>query len=139
MAFDLQRFIDAQEPVYDQVVRELGAGRKTSHWMWFVFPQIAGLGHSAMSQRYAIASLDEARAYLDHPELGARLRDCVKLVLATQERSAEAIFGGIDAQKLRSSMTLFAKAAPEESLFADVVSRYFGGSLDPLTLERLEG
>ncbi len=105
--------------------------------MWFVFPQIAGLGRSEMSRVYAIASLDEARAYLDHPVLGPRLRECAAIVLATEGRSAEDIFGGIDAVKLRSSMTLFHRAAPNEALFAAVLERFFGGVADPATEERL--
>lgn len=133
---DLQRFVDAQgaAPAF---MDELRAGRKTSHWMWFVFPQIAGLGQSPMAQRYAIASLDEARAYLAHPILGARLRDCVRIILALPETNARAIFGSIDAMKLRSSLTLFHRAAPEEPLFADALGKFFGGEPDPLTDERL--
>jgi len=133
MAFDLERFVAAQGHVYDDVVAELRSGRKTSHWMWFVFPQVAGLGRSGMSQQYAIRSLDEARAYLDHPVLGPRLRECAGLVLATPARSAEDIFGGIDAVKLRSSMTLFHRAAPDESVFGDVLDRFYGGAWDQAT------
>ena len=133
MAFDLERFVAAQGHVYDDVVAELRSGRKTSHWMWFVFPQVAGLGRSGMSQQYAIRSLDEARAYLDHPVLGPRLRECAGLVLATPARSAEDIFGGIDAVKLRSSMTLFHRAAPDESVFGDVLDRFYGGARDQAT------
>ena len=137
MSYDLERFVAAQDRVYHGVVAELRAGRKTGHWMWFVFPQIAGLGRSEMSRDYAIASLDEARAYLDHPVLGSRLRECAAIVLATKGRSAEDIFGGIDAVKLRSSMTLFHRAAPDEGLFAAVLDRFFGGAADPATEERL--
>ena len=133
MAFDLERFVAAQGHVYDDVVAELRSGRKTSHWMWFVFPQVAGLGRSAMSQQYAIASLDEARAYLAHPILGPRLRECAGAVLATTGRSAEEILGGIDAVKLRSSMTLFHRAAPDEALFVDVLDRFFDGQVDVMT------
>jgi uncharacterized protein (DUF1810 family) len=137
MAYDLERFVAAQEGVYRDVVAELRAGRKTGHWMWFVFPQVAGLGMSEMSRRYAIGSLDEAVAYLDHPVLGPRLRECAAIVLATQGRSAEEIFGGIDAVKLRSSMTLFHRAAPDEAVFPEVLDRFFGGIPDPATDERL--
>jgi uncharacterized protein (DUF1810 family) len=135
--YDLSRFVSAQERVYDDAVRELRAGHKTSHWMWFVFPQIAGLGRSPTAQRYAIASLDEAAAYLAHPLLGERLRECARILGELEGRSAEQVFGGLDAQKLRSSMTLFAGAAPDEPLFGDVLARYFGGEPDPATLERL--
>ena len=135
--FDLQRFVEAQERVYDNALSELRAGRKTSHWMWFVFPQIAGLGHSAMAQAYAIASADEAAAYLAHPLLGARLRECARVLTELEGRSAEQVFGGLDAQKLRSSMTLFARAAPDEPLFRAVLEQYFGGEEDEATLERL--
>ncbi|MCA0319925.1 MAG: DUF1810 domain-containing protein [Proteobacteria bacterium] len=134
MPFDLQRFVDAQNPVYEQVVRELSAGRKQSHWMWFVFPQLAGLGESAMSQRYAIASLDEARAYLAHPMLGPRLVECVALVLDAKGETAEAIFGGIDARKLQSSMTLFGRAAQEPGPFRAVLARFHAGEEDRATL-----
>lgn len=137
MAHDLQRFVDAQNPVYEQVVRELGAGRKRSHWMWFVFPQAAGLGASAMSQRYAIASLDEARAYLAHPVLGRRLRECAQLVLNAGAGSAEEIFGGVDAVKLASSMTLFDVAEPGSGVFDAVLDRYCGGGRDQRTLDIL--
>jgi uncharacterized protein (DUF1810 family) len=133
MAYDLNRFVAAQERVYDDVRDELRRGRKSSHWMWFIFPQIAGLGRSEMSRQFAIASLDEARAYLAHPVLGARLRECAGLVLATPARTAEEIFGPIDAVKLRSSMTLFHRAAPGEPLFTEVLGRYFEGVPDPAT------
>ena len=134
---DLQRFLDAQADAYETALTELRRGRKTSHWMWFVFPQIAGLGHSAMARFYAIASLDEARAYLAHPVLGPRLIACVQAVNALQGRTAHAIFGSPDDVKFRSSLTLFTKAAPEEAVFAEALAKYFGGRLDPLTLERL--
>ncbi len=116
---------------------ELRAGRKTSHWMWFVLPQIAGLGRSPTAQRYSIASLGEAEAYVAHPVLGVRLRECARVLSELEGRSADQVFGGLDALKLRSSLTLFARAAPEEPLFRDVLARYFGGEQDPATLERL--
>ena len=137
MAFDLERFVQAQDPVYDRVLAELRAGRKTSHWMWFVFPQIAGLGSSPTSVRYAISSLDEARAYLDHPVLGARLRECTAILLDLPGADAFDIFGGIDALKLHSSMTLFAHAAPDDPLFRTVLDRYFDAQSDPKTLSRI--
>lgn len=130
--YDLERFISAQEGVYPGVVAELRAGRKTGHWIWFIFPQVAGLGRSAMSQHYAIASIDQARAYLAHPLLGPRLRECAGVVLATG-RSAEEILGGIDAVKLRSSMTLFHRADHDEPVFIDVLDRLYGGIPDPAT------
>jgi uncharacterized protein (DUF1810 family) len=132
---DLDRFVTAQDAsgTYEAAIGELRRGRKTSHWMWFVFPQVAGLGQSATSQRFAIRSLDEARAYLQHPVLGPRLRESAAAVLATIDRSALDIFGGIDAQKLRSSMTLFARAAPDESVFRQVLDRFFDGIPDQAT------
>jgi uncharacterized protein (DUF1810 family) len=133
MPFDLDRFVAAQEGAYERVLGELRGGRKTSHWMWFVFPQVAGLGFSAMSQRYAIAALDEACAYLAHPVLGPRLRECVALVLAAPSRAATEIFGPVDAQKLRSCMTLFHRADPGERAFGQVLDRYFGGVPDEAT------
>jgi uncharacterized protein (DUF1810 family) len=135
--FDLQRFVEAQAPVYDQVCRELKAGRKQSHWMWFIFPQIAGLGQSPMSIRFAIASLDEAKAYLAHPILGARLRECAGLTLDVEGRSARDIFGSIDEMKFRSSLTLFARAASDEDVFRSCIDKYFAGSPDPATLARI--
>jgi uncharacterized protein (DUF1810 family) len=132
----LERFVAAQDSVWPRVTAELKAGAKRSHWMWFVFPQIAGLGSSAMSQRYALASLDEARAYLAHPVLGPRLRQVTDLMLAHAGTPAEAILGGIDAVKFRSSMTLFGAAAPEESRFARALDAFYGGP-DPRTLERI--
>jgi uncharacterized protein (DUF1810 family) len=134
---DLSRFVDAQERVYDDAVSELRAGRKTSHWMWFVFPQIAGLGRSPTAQRYAIASLSDAEAYVAHPVLGERLRECARVLTGLEGRSAEQVFGGLDALKLRSSMTLFARAAPDEPLFREVLDGYFAGEEDPATLQRL--
>ena len=134
----LGRFLEAQEFCYPEVLAELRRARKTTHWMWFIFPQVAGLGSSAMSQRFAIGSLEETRAYLDHPVLGARLRECSDLLLGTSERSAEEIFGSIDAMKLRSCMTLFARAAPDERLFRDVLARYFDGVEDAATATLLD-
>ncbi len=133
----LERFIAAQESIYQQVVNELSAGRKRSHWMWFIFPQLAGLGFSAMAQHYAIGSLAEARAYLVHPVLGARLRECSALVLAVQGATVHGIFGSPDNMKFHSSMTLFAQAAPDEALFRDCLDKYFGGVPDRATLDLL--
>jgi uncharacterized protein (DUF1810 family) len=135
--YDLQRFVDAQDPVLDRVRAELGRGRKMSHWMWFVFPQLAGLGSSPTAREYAISSLDEARAYLGHPVLGPRLVECAELVAAIEGRSAAQVFGYPDDVKLRSSMTLFAHAAPDTPVFAEVLDRFFDGEPDPGTLERL--
>ena len=136
-SFNLQRFVTAQESVYADVCEELRAGQKTGHWMWFIFPQVEGLGHSAMAQRYAIASLHEARAYLAHPVLGLRLKTCVAILLDVPGRTAHEIFGSPDDLKLRSSLTLFAKAAPDETLFVRTLERFFDGRVDPATLERL--
>jgi uncharacterized protein (DUF1810 family) len=136
-AFDLQRFVDAQAPVYEQVRRELKVGRKQSHWMWFIFPQIAGLGQSPMSVRFAIASLDEAKAYLAHPVLGARIRECTQLSLYVEGKTAREIFGSIDEMKFRSSMTLFARAAPDEEIFQHCIDKYFAGAPDPATSAKL--
>jgi uncharacterized protein (DUF1810 family) len=135
--FQLERFLDAQQPVYETVLGELRAGRKRSHWMWFIFPQIAGLGHSAMAARFALSSLDEAVAYLAHPVLGGRLRECTTLVAGVEGRSIAEIFGSPDDMKFRSSMTLFSQAAPQEPIFAACLKKYFGGEPDPLTLPRL--
>jgi uncharacterized protein (DUF1810 family) len=136
---DLQRFVDAQDEggIYGQALSELRTGRKTSHWMWFVFPQRAGLGQSALSRRYAIGSAAEARAYLDHPVLGPRIVECSEALLAHSDRSAREIFGGIDATKLRSSMTLFAAVAPERPVFQQVLDRYFEGEADAATVDWL--
>ena len=131
------RFLEAQEPVYAQVCAELRAGRKTSHWMWFIFPQIAGLGASAMARTFAIASLEEARAYLRHPVLGPRLEECCRLVNRIEGRTIGEIFGYPDDLKFRSSMTLFAHAADDNTVFQEALDKYFGGEFDPLTLERL--
>jgi uncharacterized protein (DUF1810 family) len=135
--YDLQRFIDAQDRVYAQVVAELRAGRKTSHWMWFVFPQIAGLGSSPMAQRYAIRSLEEARAYLAHPVLGARLRECTQLLLDVKGRDISKILGYPDDLKFRSSMTLFAALDDAPALFGVALEQYFSGEPDARTLEIL--
>ena len=135
--FDLARFVSAQSGIYDQVLAELRAGRKRSHWMWFVFPQLAGLGHSAMAQRYAIGLLEEARAYLAHPVLGSRLRECSRLVREAPGGDAHAIFGSPDDLKFHSSMTLFDRAAPQESVFRECLQKYFGGRGDALTLTGL--
>jgi uncharacterized protein (DUF1810 family) len=135
----LQRFVIAQDQdgVYDRAVRELQAARKQSHWMWFIFPQLAGLGRSPMAQLYAISDLAEAQAYLRHPVLGPRLLECANLLTTVGGRSAEQIFGAVDAQKLRSSMTLFGRAAPQEPVFQDVLDRYFEGKEDDATTSRL--
>jgi uncharacterized protein (DUF1810 family) len=135
--FDLQRFVEAQEPVYHRVCDELRRGRKTSHWMWFVFPQIRGLGHSPIAQKFAIASLAEARAYLDHPILGPRLRQCTQLVIDVEGRTASEIFGYPDDMKFRSSMTLFALAAPDDPLFKSALTEYFPAGPDPETVARV--
>lgn len=137
--FDLQRFVDAQDEdgTYPRALSEIRAGRKASHWMWFVFPQVAGLGHSAMARAYAIVSLDEARAYLAHPVIGPRLRECAGALLSLEGLSAERILGATDAMKLRSSMTLFARAAPDEPGFGQVLARFFDGEPDPATGEHL--
>lgn len=135
--FDLNRFVDAQEPVYGDVIAELRAGRKRSHWMWFVFPQLRGLGGSAMAARFGIASLEEAGAYLRHELLGPRLHECARLVSAVQGRSIGQIFGSPDDLKLCSSMTLFARAAEDNADFVAVLDKYYDGRQDRLTLERL--
>jgi uncharacterized protein (DUF1810 family) len=129
--------VGAQAPVYDRVCAELRSGRKRSHWMWFIFPQIAGLGSSPMAQRYAISSPQEAQAYLKHPVLGGRLQECTRLVLDVEGRSALEILGSPDDMKFCSCMTLFARAAPEEPVFRDALQKYFDGKEDPLTLGRL--
>lgn len=137
MTSDLARFAQAQEGIFERALAELTAGRKQSHWMWFVFPQVAGLGHSTMAQRYAIADLNEARAYLAHPILGPRLKQCTQAVLAVDGKTAHDIFGTPDDLKFRSSMTLFAAAAPDEPLFRAALGKYFGGEADALTLSKL--
>ncbi|SDC98603.1 Uncharacterized protein, DUF1810 family [Sphingomonas sp. YR710] len=135
--FELRRFVVAQAAIYRQALAEIRQGRKASHWMWFIFPQIAGLGHSATARRYAIGSIAEARAYLNHPILGARLRECVEALRALPPISADAVFGPIDAVKLRSSLTLFA-AASQEAAFAAALLRWFDAP-DPATIERIAG
>lgn len=134
--FDLERFLRAQDPVFRDVLGELARGRKQTHWMWFVFPQVAGLGFSAMSQRYAIGSRAEAEAYLAHPVLGPRLIECTRLVLAVDGRTINAILGAPDDSKLRSSMTLFS-AVSDETVFDDALAKYFAGERDGATLEIL--
>ena len=136
MDLGLERFVDAQAPVHGRALAELKAGRKQSHWMWFIFPQIAGLGRSPMAQHYAIQNLAEARAYLNHPVLGARLRECTRAVLDVEGKTAHEIFGSPDHLKFRSSMTLFAHAAPDEELFRTALEKYFDGE-DQLTVEKL--
>jgi uncharacterized protein (DUF1810 family) len=137
--FELDRFVRAQDSggTYAQALAELRRGRKTSHWMWFVFPQVAGLGRSGTAQRYAVSGFDEARAYLAHPVLGPRLRESAKALLGLEDASAEQVLGSVDAMKLRSSMTLFSRAAPDEQLFDDVLERYFDGHPDARTDELL--
>ena len=132
--FNLQRFVEAQTPVYPQVLYELMHGAKTSHWMWFVFPQIAGLGRSATAQQYALSSAGEAQAYLDHPVLGPRLLECVNFLLGIEGRTAEQVFGDVDALKLRSSLTLFLAASGGEKVFEDALDKYFDGVPDLRTL-----
>jgi len=134
---DLARFVEAQEGVYGRALAELREGRKESHWMWFVFPQIAGLGSSPTARLYAIASADEARAFLAHPLLGTRLRDCTAAILAHRERGAEAILGTVDAMKLRSSMTLFEAVADDPAPFAAALDAFHGGARDAATLRLL--
>jgi uncharacterized protein (DUF1810 family) len=136
--FELERFVAAQDQggTYEAAAAELREGRKRSHWMWFVFPQIAGLGQSPISRRYAISSLDEAKAYMAHPVLGRRLVECARILTGLRSRSAEEVFGGIDAMKLRSSMTLFARADPTNAAFQRVLDRFFDGEADRAT-ERL--
>jgi uncharacterized protein (DUF1810 family) len=135
--FDLQRFLDAQAHTYQQALAELRAGEKRTHWMWFVFPQLAGLGRSGMAQRFAISGLPEARAYLGHPTLGRRLIESARALTGLHTADPVAVFGPVDAMKLQSSMTLFAQAAPEEAVFRQVLDHYFGGALDEGTTSRL--
>ena len=134
--FDLERFVAAQATSFASALAELEAGRKRTHWMWFIFPQLRGLGHSAMAQHYGIGSLDEARAYLAHPVLGARLRACLAALGGLEATSAAAVFGTVDAAKLRSSLTLFV-AAGGGPAFSEALDRWFGGDADPRTLELL--
>jgi len=135
---NLRRFVEAQEGIYSSVVRELERGHKNGHWIWYIFPQISGLGRSETSRRYAISSLEEARAYLEHPTLGPRLRECTQRVMDIEGRTAEEIFGQTDAMKLRSCMTLFSQATQDNEVFVDALAKYFGGSVDPLTMQALE-
>lgn len=137
-AFDLERFVTAQQGVYETALAELRVGAKRSHWMWFIFPQVQGLGHSSMAQRYAIADIDEARAYLKHPLLGRRLIECTEAVNLVAGRSALEIFGRPDDLKFRSSMTLFEAADPAGGAFARALDRYYSGVRDPRTMEILE-
>lgn len=139
MAFDLERFVDAQDSggTYARALSELRKGRKQSHWMWFVFPQVAGLGSSPMAQHYAIPSLTGAKAYVDHPVLGLRLRECCTALLELPTSDPVRVLGHIDALKLRSSMTLFDRAAPEEPVFGQVLEKYYAGEPDEATLSRL--
>jgi uncharacterized protein (DUF1810 family) len=136
--FDLERFVSAQNSQYDSILSELKRGDKRTHWMWFVFPQMAGLGYSEMSEFYGIESMEEAEAYLEHPVLGLRLRDCVALVLNVDGRSIQQIFGTTDAMKFRSCVTLFAHAAPCEPLFRLALEKYFGGVEDSATLKLIQ-
>lgn len=139
-SFDLERFVRAQDEVFTGVLDELRAGRKTGHWIWFIFPQLLGLGRSPTSRFYAISGIEEARAYVAHPILGPRLRECVDTVLATTAGvSAEDIFGELDARKVQSSMTLFARAAPGEPRFVAMLERFYGGEPDPATDTTLGG
>jgi uncharacterized protein (DUF1810 family) len=135
--YNLNRFVKAQDPVFEQVRSELGEGRKQTHWIWFIFPQIKGLGHSFTAIEFAISSRAEAEAYLEHPILGPRLRQCTELVLDVEGRTIEDIFGYPDDLKFRSSMTLFAHATQDNQVFKDALQKYFGGEPDRLTLERL--
>ena len=135
--YDLRRFVEAQARVFQQVVSELRAGRKMSHWIWFIFPQIHSLGTSPTSIKYAISSLDEARAYLAHPTLGPRLYECTQLALLVENRSASQIFGSPDDMKFRSCMTLFDQASPGDDIFRRALQKYFRGVPDPMTLDRL--
>jgi uncharacterized protein (DUF1810 family) len=133
----LQRFVDAQNPVFEDVLLQLRNGRKSGHWMWFIFPQLQGLGQSPMAKRYAIASGSEAVAYLEHPLLGPRLRECTRLVSSVAGRSLKQIFGHPDDLKFHSSMTLFARTASDNQVFMDALQKFFAGEFDPPTLERL--
>ena len=135
--YDLQRFVSAQDSVLAKVRPQLKNGRKSGHWMWFMFPQIKGLGSSDLARKFAISSLEEAKAYIAHPMLGARLRELTELVNLIQHRSAEEIFGDIDALKFRSCMTLFSQATSENDIFLTALQRYFAGQLDRLTLDRI--
>lgn len=135
--FNLQRFVNAQESVYDSVLAELREGDKQGHWMWYIFPQIHGLGYSFASRKFAISGLPEAKAYLDHPVLGARLRECTSLVNAVEGKSIHQIFGYPDDLKFRSCMTLFAQATPDSQVFLEALAKYYRGETDPATLDKL--
>jgi uncharacterized protein (DUF1810 family) len=135
--YNLDRFVQAQDPVFERVLSELRAGMKMSHWIWFIFPQIQGLGRSPTAMEYAISGLDEARAYLDHPILGPRLQECTRLVLAVESRPAARIFGSPDDMKFRSCMTLFAKISSGDDIFVRALQKYFNGVPDRLTLDRV--
>jgi uncharacterized protein (DUF1810 family) len=135
--FDLKRFLDAQRGSYESALAELRAGRKETHWSWYIFPQVLGLGSSAMSTRYAIRLLAEAQAYLAHPVLGARLRECIAALNAHTDLSAEEILGDVDAQKLRSCLTLFAQVDPSDAFFEEALVKYFGGGRDAATFKIL--
>ena len=137
MSADLRRFVDAQAQTYDQALAELRSGHKRTHWMWFVFPQLTGLGRSAMAQRFAIGDLAEAQAYVAHPVLGRRLVECARALTALDTADPVEVFGDVDAQKLRSCMTLFALAAPDQPVFREVLDHYFGGELDDATTGRV--
>jgi uncharacterized protein (DUF1810 family) len=139
MSFDLERFVVAQAPVYERVRAELAAGAKASHWMWFIFPQLRGLGRSAMAEHFGLAGRAEAEAYLAHPVLGARLRECTRLALDVRNKTVHEIFGSPDDLKFQSSMTLFATVAPEEPLFRQALDRYFDSRPDTLTQQMLGG
>jgi uncharacterized protein (DUF1810 family) len=139
MEFDLQRFVDAQASVYDTVLAELRAGSKRSHWIWFIFPQLAGLGRSPTAARFAISSLAEAQTYLGHDVLGARLRECTRLVNAIEGRSIDDIFGWPDNLKVRSSMTLFARATTDNAEFVRLLEKFYAGEEDPATVALLSG
>jgi uncharacterized protein (DUF1810 family) len=135
--YNLRRFVDDQATVYEQVLRELRAGRKASHWMWFIFPQIAGLGHSPMAQRFAISGRAEAESYLQHAVLSPRLTECTRLVNQQAGRAIEDTLGDIDGLKFRSSMTLFAKVAKDNAIFVEAIQKYYGGNFDELTMAKL--
>jgi uncharacterized protein (DUF1810 family) len=135
--FNLQRFVDAQSPVFEQVIAELRQGRKRGHWMWFIFPQISGLGHSATAARFAISSRQEAEAYLAHPILGPRLRECTRLLTLVEGRTVQEILGYPDDLKFRSSLTLFARVRPDDRVFQEALDKFYGGESDATTLERL--
>jgi len=137
--YALQRFVDAQAPIYERVQSELRAGRKRSHWMWFIFPQIEGLGYSFTARKYAISNIAEAQAYLHHPLLGPRLRECTELVTAVQGKSINEILGSPDDMKFKSSMTLFALATEDNQVFKGALEKYYGGAEDQATVEKLKG